>query len=124
MRVFEVHLNKKRLCVAGIGEDGVLTAVVTHVIKNGKEENTLHIGGLISPDSEHVTWNELPLKTGDSVQVNIGVSRKIDNPVKRERGDPMKEKKYQRRYVREMAKQLGWKVIPSSKVKSSGLAKG
>jgi hypothetical protein len=27
MRAFEVYLNGKKLCVAGIGEDGVLTTI-------------------------------------------------------------------------------------------------
>ena len=115
MRVLEVHLNKKRLCVAGIGEDGVLNAMILHVMKNGKGETTLQIGGSISPVNENVTWNELLLKTGDTVQVRVRESLQVDNPVTRHRGDPTKEKAYQRRYVREMAKQLGWKVIPISK---------
>jgi len=33
MRAFQVHLNKKRLCLAGIGDDGVMSAILSHLSK-------------------------------------------------------------------------------------------
>jgi hypothetical protein len=38
MRAFEVYLNRKRLCVAGIGDDGVLDTMVDHVVGKGRTE--------------------------------------------------------------------------------------
>jgi len=37
MRAFEVYLNSKRLCLAGIGDEGVLSTIVTHAVGNGGE---------------------------------------------------------------------------------------
>jgi len=33
MRAFEVYINGERACLAGIGDDGVLTAIVSWVSK-------------------------------------------------------------------------------------------
>jgi len=111
MRVFEVRLNKKRLCVAGIGEDGVLSAILSHVIGDRSDEVNLHVGGLDSKLDEHVVWRHLPLQTGDEVTIRVLESRKVDTPSKRSRRDPAKDKRAIKRYVRRMAKEFGWQVV-------------
>ena len=35
MLAFEVYVNRKRVCVAGIGEVGALNTMVDHVVGNG-----------------------------------------------------------------------------------------
>src|SRR5438477_171203 len=68
MRAFEVSLNGKKLCVAGIGEDGVLSTCLNWVTRGGVGDLFLQVGGLISPTEESVTWvRQKPLKVGDCI---------------------------------------------------------
>ena len=111
MRAFKVYLNGKRLCVAGIGDDGVLSAHVTSVVGRGRDELWLHVGGLISPKDEHVRWQQHRwLREGDEVRIKVVETGVVDKPRKRYRPDPRKELVAQKRYVREMAKKFGWKI--------------
>jgi hypothetical protein len=110
MRAFEVNLNGKRLCLAGIGDDGVLNAMVEHFVGKGWNYQTLLVGGLISPTGEHVTWKRRRLKIGDEVRIKIVESVSVDRPRERLRLDPRDEVKRQKKYVREMAKKFGWKI--------------
>jgi hypothetical protein len=64
MRAFEVSLNGKKLCLAGISDDGVLTAVVNWVPRKGKGDPFLQVGGLVGPSDEHVSWGG-PSKRND-----------------------------------------------------------
>jgi hypothetical protein len=81
MRAFEVYLNGKRLCVAGIADDGVLTTIIDHVLGHGRNEQHVRIGGLNSTTGEHVIWKRKRLKTGDEVRVRIPpqTCREIDS---------------------------------------------
>jgi hypothetical protein len=110
MRAFEVYLNGKRLCTAGIGDDGVLTTIVNYVVGNGRDEVNLHVGGLISPIDEDVTWRTTQIQTGDEVRVRVIEAAKVDKPRKRHRRDFAAEKRQTKRYVRAMAKQFGWQI--------------
>jgi hypothetical protein len=110
MRAFKVYLNRKRLCVAGIGDDGVLNTMVDYVAGHGRNEVYLRVGGLIVPTMDHVLWRNQKLKTGDEVRVKIIESSSIDRPKERHRRDSKQELRAQKRYVREMARKLGWKV--------------
>lgn len=109
MRAFEVYLNDEKLCVAGVGEYGVLTAIVDYV-GNRENETSLHVGGLITPRNEHVRWRNRLLQVGDEVRIRIVDAKSIDRPTKRYRRDPVKELRSQKRYVREMAKKFGWRL--------------
>jgi hypothetical protein len=82
MRAFQVYLNEELLCTAGIGDDGVLNAMITHVngYGHGHNELSLRVGGLNSQKKEHVIWKSLDLKTGDEVRVRITDSDTIDEP--------------------------------------------
>jgi hypothetical protein len=121
MPVFQVYLNGKKVCTAGVGELGVLSAHVTWVRRKGEhtltrkphiveEELTLHVGGLVTPREEHVRWLDHNLKAGDEVSIRVGEDAPVDRPRSRERRDRPKELRSQKRYVREMAKRLGWKI--------------
>jgi len=116
MRAFEVYLNKKRLCLAGIGDNGVMSAILNHVIggKGGDEVN-FRVGGLVVPANEHVIWKELKLNTGDEIRVRIVESKVVDKSRVVHRRDLAQEKRAQKRYVRAMAKQFGWKIVAPPK---------
>ena len=111
MRTFEVYLNGKRLCLAGIGDDGVLTAIANWVVGGGRKGDMwLSVGGLISPTDEHVRWPSRKLHVGDEVKICIRETLSADNPKTRFRRDPDQELKAQKKYVRMMAKKFGWKI--------------
>jgi hypothetical protein len=82
MRAFEVYLNKRRLCLAGIGDNGVMSAI---------------------------------LNTGDEIRVKIVESKVVDKSRVVHRRDLAQEKRAQKRYVRAMAKQFGWKIVAPPK---------
>jgi hypothetical protein len=111
MRAFEVYLNDNKLCLAGIGDDGVLTAIVNWVTGHGRAESFLEVGGLDSSKNEHVKWiNHKPLRAGDEILIRAVETTLADKPRKRHRIDPAERLRSQKSYVRTMAKQLGWKI--------------
>ena len=121
MPVFQIYLKGKKLTTAGVGDLGVLSAVVSWVRRKGdhtlakkpdcvEEELTLHVGGLISPAEENVRWLDRGLKVGDEVRIAIAENAKVDRPSHRVRRDRARELRSQKRYVREMAKKFGWKI--------------
>jgi hypothetical protein len=118
MRAFEVHLNGKRLCVAGIGDNGVLTAHIAHLVGQYKNELRLEVGGLSLPFKEYVTWNRRKLKVGDEIRIRVCEASSIDRPKERIQQveiDPKEEIRNQKRYVREMARKFGWKIVVERK---------
>jgi hypothetical protein len=120
MRAFEVSLNGKKLCLAGIGDDGVLSAKVNWVTGDKASDLFLVVGGLVSPTREHVSWvRQKPLRVGDVIRVKIVETPSTDRPVKKHRIDPAEELRSEKRYVRLMAKRLGWKIQAQPKRKAS-----
>lgn len=120
MRAFEIHRNGEKLYVAGIGENGVLTAIVCFAAGKGSIDLHLQVGGLVSRSAEHVTWiRQRPLQVGDKIQVKIVETDFVDPPKTRVRIDPAKDVQAQKDYVRAAAKQLGWKIQVSPRKSSS-----
>jgi len=112
MRAFAVSLNGKKLCIAGIGDDGVLVVAVNWVSRKGVGDLFFHVGGLISPTGEFVDWTDNKrLRGNDRIEVKIVEAKSVDEPTRRKRNNPAKELRAKKRYVREMAKQLGWKIV-------------
>jgi hypothetical protein len=62
MLAFEIHLNGKKVCTAGVDEAGVLTTTVTWVLGDGEglpkgvEELEMQVRGLVSRTDEHLEW--------------------------------------------------------------------
>lgn len=71
MIAFEVYLNGKKLCVAGIGNEGVVTAIVDWVGRPEGASSELSVSGLISPAREHVKWVDRKLRVGDQIRVKV-----------------------------------------------------
>jgi hypothetical protein len=114
MRAFKVYRSGKRLCLAGLPgaylpSACVLTAIIDHVSIRG-HELTFTVGGLSVAIGEHVRWRRWRLRAGDEVRVRIVESESADAPRTRFLRDPAKELQSQKRYVREIAKRLGWKI--------------
>jgi len=110
MRACEVYRNGKKLCLAGIGNDGVLSTIATWVGGSGRAELGLTVGGLISPANEHVRWVDRKLRVGDEIKLKIAERGSVDIPKNKYRIDPAEALRSQKKFVRRMAKQFGWKI--------------
>jgi len=87
MRAFEVHINGKKLWTAGIGDWGVLTAIVTSHWDwrdpSGQEKVELNLAGLMTRTGEHLDWKTPRLRTGDEIRIRLVDTDTIDPPTKR-----------------------------------------
>ncbi|HXE90698.1 MAG TPA: hypothetical protein VNK82_07020 [Terriglobales bacterium] len=112
MKAFTVSLNGRRLCTAGVGGDGVLTAIVAFVAGHRDEELNVSVGGLRTAGQHaHVDWVKKNLKVGDEVHVKIVETVSIDRPVRTKRRNRAAEMRADKRFVREGAKKYGWKIV-------------
>jgi hypothetical protein len=95
MTVFDVYLNDRKCCRAGVGSDGVLTAIINWVKLTGPaartarrlrqplEESRIHVGGLRK--DTHRSWLQRDLSVGDRVAIVVGKARTADRPVRQRR---------------------------------------
>jgi hypothetical protein len=86
MTALEVFVNGHRVCLVGVGNDGVLGADVSWT--GGPEtEDFIHlfVGGLA--DGEHVNWTVPPIGVGSEVLIRVVEAQTVDPPSKRERFD-------------------------------------
>lgn len=101
MRAFDVSLNGKKLCRAGIGDDGVLTTIVNWVARKSVGDLFLEVGGLVSKVDEHISWvSQKPLQVGDTIQVIVVEAKSVDEPTKKQRPSEAALLKARKRYVR------------------------
>ena len=62
MLALEVHINGKRRCLAGIADDGVVSAILSWVGRGRperglpREDVSIRVGGLDSERREHMDW--------------------------------------------------------------------
>jgi hypothetical protein len=110
MRAYEVFLNGKRLCLAGIGKHGYISAVINYVSELG--ETDLDIIGLVTSKKLYVRWTRSPLRTGDEVRIKIIDKKAVDKfkKILRRVESPDKVIELQKRMVRKMAKDFGWEI--------------
>jgi hypothetical protein len=87
MKAFLVRLNGKRLCTAGIGPNGVLTAIINWVgggsRRSGDGHFGFHVGGLDSRTGEHIDYKTPERKVGDKVTVEIIEADQVDPETRR-----------------------------------------
>jgi hypothetical protein len=114
MRAFKIHLNGKRICIAGVGTDGVLTTHIDYVGQKG-DDIRLAVTGLFTKTDEHAIWTTMGLKVGDKVQVTVVETDRVDKPKERYRPDSKTAERGQKAYVRAWAKKFGWQVITRPK---------
>jgi len=109
MLSFKVSLNGKKLCLAGIGKRGVLSAILNWVASDRGEDVFLHVGGLAN--EEHTDWiDHKCLQVGDEIRVEICDADSVDDPIQKRRRDSPETLDGKKRFVREMAQELGWKI--------------
>jgi hypothetical protein len=110
MRAYEVFLNGKRLCLAGIGKDGYVSAYITYTSEINKTD--IDIVGLVASKKLYVRWTRRHLRTGDEVRLKIVDRRTVDKFKKIGTvEEPEMVIERQKRMVRRMAKEFGWRII-------------
>ena len=99
MIAFDVSLNGSSVCRAGVGERGVMTAMITWVTRSAQntgarepegveEELTLDVSGLIGGTNEHVRWVQSKLTLGDEILIRIKSLDSVDVPWQRKTEQP------------------------------------
>lgn len=100
MICFQVDINGRKLCIAGVGEFGVLTTVISMVKsrdsirQGGGTPAQLRIGGTTSLNNisdENVEWDGSGLNVGDQVTITIVDHLQPEEPSQRTMRDPAVE---------------------------------
>ena len=82
MVAFHVFVNGQRVCLAGIGEKGVMGIAVDWASNRGGDSNNpnlkLTVGGLNQETREFSHWNTPPIKLGDEVTIKIVEAATVD----------------------------------------------
>ncbi|MBI2837840.1 MAG: hypothetical protein HYX75_05975 [Acidobacteria bacterium] len=119
MIAFEVSVNGRMVCTAGVRDFGVLSAILTwarrRAEKSGdgldiEEELTFDVGGLDSCAplaGEHLKWLGRSLVVGDSVSIRVVEVEQVDSPETRRREDPTEVMVAKRRYLERLKRELG-----------------
>ena len=77
MIAFQVALNGKPICLAGVGMNGVLTSMVEWMggkkLGKGvlKKHLRLIVGGLDTATKEHLYWETPKIRVGDEVAIKV-----------------------------------------------------
>src|SRR5215217_3484770 len=116
MTVLDVFLNDGKLCRAGVGGEGVLTAMVSWAklstqaaatarrFDRAVEETRLQVGGL--GDDIHRTWSERDLAVGDRVSIVVGRANSCDPPARETRRDAQQAERLERDYYLRLKRQF------------------
>ena len=114
MTAFEVHLNGRKTCTAGLGEAGVVVSNVTWwrgvAQKKTKEDLAFRVSGLISQTRTHVDWFNCRLAVGDEVKILVVEKSKVDRPKKKRPESKASRAKRERDYVEKKAAEFGWTI--------------
>jgi hypothetical protein len=119
MIAFDVFLNQKKLARAGVGSDGVLTAITTWVRRRAPESDgkrppwdrdlSFNLSGYRSTNAkvgEHFKWQERKLKVGDVLTIKVINAARVDEPRRRIAEDPKVVERSQRRYYQRLKRKF------------------
>jgi hypothetical protein len=119
MRAFKVEVNGKRVCVAGVGTNGVLSAITNFVGSPARGSHLdLSVGGLFTETDEHATWARIKLKVGDKIVLRVIETDSVDKPRERYLPDSKTNERNQKAYIRAAVKQFGWQLVTRPRRKS------
>jgi hypothetical protein len=107
MKALEVFINGHRLCLAGVGEDGVMSAIVTWAGGPEREGDIfLSVGGLDSPADEHLRWNVPTIGVGTEILVRVAEATSVDPPDDRTRSERPTTPEQIRESLRDLCEEL------------------
>jgi hypothetical protein len=115
MRAYEVFLNGKKLCVAGIGSDGYISAYITYVSEGNK--TWIDVLGLDNRKKKYVQWTRTKLRTGDEISLKVVDRKSVDKYKTIRRHNEKRDIGSTKRETRRMAKAFGWEIVEKRKVK-------
>ncbi len=83
VRAYEVHLNGKRLCVAGMRK-GIVAISLKWIARprRANEIGGIYVGGLIHETNQHVVWPTRQLGVGDELRIKLVENTAVDKPRK------------------------------------------
>ena len=120
MIAFDVFLNRKKLARAGIGSNGVLTAMTTWIrrarrsggnqrLARWDQALSFSLGGYRSTKGdvgEHLNWEDRRLKVGDLLTIKVITAERVDQPRRRVSEDPKLIERSQRRYYQRLKRKF------------------
>jgi hypothetical protein len=92
MRAFEISLNGKKLCVAGLEEGGLLFSIGCTENELGRGGVGLGMTGISFLKEEVVRWQHRTLRMNDVVRVKIIETEAVDKAKILQKGFPSKRK--------------------------------
>jgi len=125
MIVFDVCVNDRKLCRAGVGEDGVLDTIVNWVkligpatdnarrLRKPLEEMRVEVGGLSG--ETHRRWPGRNLKVGDRVTIAVAAADAFDPPAREVPRDPKLVDRQEKRYYLRLKQKFEGPAEQSSK---------
>jgi hypothetical protein len=119
MIAFDVFLNRKKLARAGVGSDGVLTAITTWVRRRASRTDgmkrqwerdlSFSLSGYRSTNrdgGEHLHWEDRKLKPGDVLTIKVITAARVDAPRRLIADDPKMVERAQKRYYRRLKRKF------------------
>lgn len=109
MLSFRVSLNDRKLCLAGVGERGVLSAIVSWAAGDQGTDLFLNVAGLAT--EELIDWIvHQQVQVGDEIRIQICDANSVDDPIRKRRRNAAETLDGKKRAVRRIAKELGLKI--------------
>jgi hypothetical protein len=119
MIAFDVFLNGKKLARAGVGSNGVLTAMTTWVRRRTSQRGrkrrqwdsdlSFSLVGYRSTNGdvgEHFKWEDRKLKPGDVLTIKVTTAARVDEPRHRIAEDPELVERSQKRYYQRLKRKF------------------
>jgi hypothetical protein len=106
MKAHEVFINGRRVCLAGVGDDGVLSTIVNWVGDPSGDDYCLTVTGLDNRTGQHFKWDIPPVEVGAEVLVRLVEVPAVDSPSEWTQYEKQVGVELCRRYFRECGAQL------------------
>ena len=105
MIAFVVSLNGKQIGTIGVGDSGVLSAIVRWSGRAGEPGDFgLDIGGLDTRTDEHIRWPHPPeIQVGDTITILVKESDTVDTPT--DRKTPAQLRQEEEEFLTEMERE-------------------
>jgi hypothetical protein len=117
MRAYEIRLNRKKLCVASLDEGMLNFSMVCLENKHGRGSVVLNMTGMLLTQ-ETVRWQHRTVRMNDEVRIKIVETNKVDRFTVLQKA-PRDARKYEKKWVRRMAKEFGWTIQTGTRKKKS-----
>ena len=107
MKALEVFINGHRLCLAGVGDEGALHAIVSWVGDRSREEDIhLSVGGVDCVADENLRWNVPSIGVGAEVLIRVVEAPSVDPPEERHRSERPTTLELYRECLRQFSERL------------------